>query len=115
MLGDHDNPGFYPPMTWYLAKIMRLFNTPSNKITPPPPEADEDARLSFQFAEKLMHSNSTDDPTRPALETPEFEEWAAVAELLGLVPKKVIAIVRYLAVLDPSRRPTAAQALLSNE
>lgn len=38
-----------------------------------------------------------------------------MAEAMDLVPKAVVNIIRFLAVLDPSKRPTEVQALMSNE
>ncbi len=115
LLGNHDNNGPFPPMTWCLAKIMRLFNTPEDSIASPPDTVREDLRDSFRFAEKLSLATRSDDPNRPVLETPSFEQWAETAESLSLVPTVVVNMIRYLAVLDPKRRPTAAQALASDE
>ncbi|KAI2033761.1 hypothetical protein LOZ03_006724 [Ophidiomyces ophidiicola] len=115
IVGNHDNNGSFPPMIWCLAKLMRLFATENNPIVPPSSTASKDLQLSFEYAKKLVSAARADNPKQYILDTPGFDEWAAAAEAADLIPKVVLDMIRFLAILDPANRPTAAQALVSNE
>ncbi|KAI1977064.1 hypothetical protein LOZ53_006453 [Ophidiomyces ophidiicola] len=115
IVGNHDNNGSLPPMIWCLAKLMRLFATENNPIVPPSSTASKDLQLSFEYAKKLVSAARPDNPKQYILDTPGFDEWAAAAEAADLIPKVVLDMIRFLAILDPANRPTAAQALVSNE
>lgn len=100
-------------MTWCLAKIMRLFDREA-MLAPPPADAPQDLHKCFQWARQLVVAPRQDDPEELILQTPSYELWAELALEHG-VPKEVLDMIRFLAVPDPDKRPSALQALASSE
>lgn len=92
---------------------MRLFDHDA-VLAPPPADAPQDLHKSFQWARQLVVAPRQDDPEELILQTPSYELWAELALEQG-VPKEVLDMIRYLAVPDPEKRPSALQALASGE
>lgn len=100
-------------MTWCLAKIMRLFDRDAI-MAPPPADAPQELHRCFQWARQLVVAPRQDDPEELFLQTPSYELWAELALEQG-VPKEVLDMIRFLAVPNPEKRPSALQALASGE
>lgn len=113
LLGINDIEAPFPPMTWCLAKIMRLFDRDA-MLAPPPASAPQELHRCFQWASKLVVAPRPNDPEELILQTPSYELWAGIALEQG-VPKEVLDMIRFLAVLDPGKRPSALDALASRE
>lgn len=105
ILGVNDIKAPFPPMTWCLAKIMCLFDRDAI-LAPPPAEAPQELHKCFQWARQLVTAPRQDDPAELILQTPSHELWAEIALEEG-VPKEVLDMIRFLAVLDPQKRPSA--------
>lgn len=112
LLGINDIEAPFPPMTWCLAKIMRLFDR--DAVLAPPPANAPDLHKCFQWARQLVVAPRQNDPEELILQTPSYELWAGIALEQG-VPREVLDMIRFLAVLDPEKRPSALDALASRE
>ena len=112
-LGDHDLMEPFHPMSWCLAKVMRLFD-PNGSMAPPPSTVDGYHQQCFDWATQLVLALSRDDPRELMLLTPPYDMWAECA-LDGGVPKVVLDIIHLMAVVDPIKRPSALQVLTSPE
>lgn len=115
ILGDHDNPDekTIHPMSWCLAKIMLLFDQ-SHSLIPPPSNVDKNLQKYFRFARELTGTTRGINGKELILQIPPFEEWARLALQEG-VPKAVLDVIRSMAVLSPTKRPSALQVLTSRE
>lgn len=115
ILGVNDIEAPFPPMTWCLAKIMRLFGSDgAMAVPPPPPHAPDDVHKCFAWAKQLVAAPRKDNPGELILQTPPFELWAGLALEQG-VPKELLDMIWFLAVPDPEKRPSALEALASRE
>ena len=92
---------------------MRLFD-PNGSMAPPLRTVDGYYQQCFDWAKQLVLAPSSDDPKELMLLTPPYEMWAECA-LDGGVPKVVLDIIRLMAVVDLTKRPSALQALASPE
>ncbi|KAL1858836.1 hypothetical protein Daus18300_009834 [Diaporthe australafricana] len=113
LLGVNDIEDPFPPMTWCLAKIMRLFD-PDATMAPPPADAPEELHMCFRWARQLVVAPRKENPEELILQTPSYELWSELAVEEG-VPKEVLDMIRLLAVPNPEKRPSALQALASRE
>ena len=91
---------------------MRLFDP--NGLMAPPRTVDGYYQQCYDWAKQLVLAPSSDDPKELMLLTPPYEMWAECA-LDGGVPKEMIDIIRLMAVVDPTKRPSALQVLASPE
>ncbi|KAL2072517.1 hypothetical protein VTL71DRAFT_11860 [Oculimacula yallundae] len=115
ILGNADNidKTLIHPMAWCLAKIILLFDSSCSSI-PPPSDADKTLRAYFKLAQNLTTTQAEEDSNESLLQIPSFEVWANLAMNAG-IPKVVLDIIRLLAVPNPTKRPSALQALQSPE
>lgn len=90
---------------------MLLFDPSCSSI---PSVVDKSLQAYFKLAQNLTITQAKEDSDDLLLQIPSFEVWADLAIDAG-IPKVVPDFIRLLAVLNPTNRPSALQALQSPE
>jgi hypothetical protein len=106
--GDADNNGMVP------GEDYAPFDPSCSLISPPPSNVDERLHDYFNLAKVLTITPPPGTSNELLLQIHSFEDWVELAMDNG-IPKVVLDVIRLLAVVKPTERPSALQALESRE
>jgi len=100
-----NNYGF-PSESWCITKLMLLFPGWTG-----PPDDNKVRQCGFRLAELLTVDNNSHKPDEKPVRVSSLED---EMQDMGIEPV-LINLFRYLFVVDPKARPSAAEALASKE
>ncbi|KAF2490353.1 kinase-like protein [Lophium mytilinum] len=106
VFGAHDMPEGHWPHPWAMAKLLRLF--PGSVQAHP---TDPDYQGYFEIAELIQKSGCGDNTDPKCFEIGSFEEELGKLD----ISPPLADFLRYLLVVDYKRRPTASDALKSQQ
>jgi serine/threonine protein kinase len=94
------------PEEWAMAKLMRIFPDWSvSKLT------KDTYQSEYNLAAKILIAQDVDDPSKPYLDAKSLDEYLSEMDIYP----ELGDFLRYLFVLNPSKRPSAEEALASEE
>jgi serine/threonine protein kinase len=94
------------PEEWAMAKLMRIFpDWTVSKLT------KDVYQSEYNLAAKILIARDVDDPSEPYFDAKSLDEYLAEMEIYP----ELADFLRYLFVLDPSKRPSAEEALAAEE